>query len=227
MTECALSGLPVDWSHYSMGSGLNKIKKRFPFPKNVNLKVSKPRPENMPLPDPRRKEQKFIKVMLGVLSHQATDMGPSFLLGFDLNAPIRHENCQAQGVRTCMELLIDRYSILEQEIYTKEILDITKLSVKVDVENGVRDFGDAEKDARAIIKREKLKEAGRARKTLLDNPRSDQNSTQFKGRNFDNYQHQPEEGSSGKGKSGYKGKNFDPQYKKSREGVHKNSRGEK
>ena len=114
------------------------------------------------VPDPRRKEQKFIKVMLGVLSHQATDMGPSFLLGFDLNAPIRHENCQAQGVRTCMELLIDRYSILEQEIYTKEILDITKLSVKVDVENGVRGFGDAEKDARAIIKREKLKEAGRA-----------------------------------------------------------------
>ena len=43
-----------------------------------------------------------------------------------------------------MEMLIERFSVLEQEIFTKEFQDLTRLSVSVDIENGVRNFGDAE-----------------------------------------------------------------------------------
>ena len=102
------------------------------------------------------------------------------MLGVDLTAPVTSENCQPVVIRTVMEMLIERFSVLEQEIFTKEVQDITRLSVSVDIEDGVRNFGDAEETAKIIMKREKLKKAGNARKVFLDNPRSDKNSPAIK-----------------------------------------------
>ena len=125
MSELSLQVLPKDWSHHAGGAQMSKVKKKFPFPKNVALKVSKPKPENKFKADFRRKEQKQIKTMLGVLPHGASGLGPQFLMGFDLTAPVNSKNCQAVVIRTVMEMLIERFSVPEQEIFTKEVQEIT------------------------------------------------------------------------------------------------------
>ena len=88
MSEIALKAFPKDWTHHAGGADNSKVKKKFLFPKNVSLKVSKPTPENKFKSDFQRKEQKQIKLMLGVLAHGANGLGPQFLLGFDLTAPV-------------------------------------------------------------------------------------------------------------------------------------------
>ena len=220
MSELSLRVLPKDWSRHAGGAEISKVKKKFPFPKNVALKVSKPKPENKNKPDFRRKEQKQIKAMLGVLSHGASGLGPQFLMGFDLNAAVNPENCQAVVIRTVMEMLIERFSVLEQEIFKKEVLEITNVAVDVDVENGLRNFGDAEETAKSIMKREKLKKAGNARKAYMDNPRTDRSSKSFKG-GFSGGNH-PNGKPTGQQGPGYMGKNFDPNFK--RGGSHRGGR---
>ena len=220
MPELVLEVLPKGWSHHAGGAEMSKVKKKFPFPKNVALKVSKPTPENKYKADFRRKEQKQIKTMLGVLSHGASGLGPQFLMGFDLASEVNSENCQAMVIRTLMEMLMERFSVLEQEIFTKEVQEITRVAVSVDVEDGVRVFGDAQETAKEIMKREKLKQAGNARKAPMDNPRTDRNSSEFR-KGFNNSGHPNGQPNRQRG-SGYLGKNFNPNFK--RGGSHRGGR---
>ena len=67
--------------------------------------------------------------------------------------------------------------------------------MSVDIEDGARNFGDAEETAKTIMKREKLKKAGNARKVFLDNPRSDKNSPGYRrgfNSNSQNFTTEPE-----------------------------------
>ena len=77
MSDIALKALPKDWTHHAGGADNSKVKKKFLFPKNVSLKVSKPTPENKFKSDFWRKEQKQIKLMLGVLAHGANGLAHS------------------------------------------------------------------------------------------------------------------------------------------------------
>ena len=82
------------------------------------------------------------------------------------------------------------------------------MPVYVDVENGVRDFRDAEETAKAILKREKLKKDANAQRPPPENPRTAPDfRKEFIGDN------NPNGKPTGRGR-GYMGKNYDPQYKR-------------